>query len=176
VEHCVSCALRWKGIFYTDESLLRLIKEDEHYYRVSGGGVTFSGGEPLLYPQYTGRIAQKLQEQNIPVLIETCGYFDYGDFERYVLSYITDIYFDIKLMDPAVHKEYTRQDNILILENFHRLACLTTVRITPRTPLIPGITDVKANLYAIREFLKPYGMENRHVVLPFNQAKNVNLM
>jgi pyruvate formate lyase activating enzyme len=169
VEHCVSSALRWTGLPYTDENLLRIIKEDEDYYRVSSGGVTFSGGEPLLYPWYTGRIARKLHEQNIPVLIETCGYFDYGEFERYVLPYITDVYFDIKLMDPGAHKEYTRQDNILILENFRRLAG-STARVTPRTPLIPGITDVKANLNAIREFLKTYNMEKRHVTLPFNQA------
>jgi pyruvate formate lyase activating enzyme len=176
VEHCVSCALGWKGICYTDERLLRLIEEDKPYYQVSGGGVTFSGGEPLLYPRYTGRIARKLQERQIPVLIETCGYFDYEDAERYVLPYVTEIYFDIKLMDPVVHKEYTRQDNTLILENFRRLACLAAVRITPRTPLIPGITDGKANLYAIREFLKPYGMEDRHVILPFNPGKNVHLL
>jgi pyruvate formate lyase activating enzyme len=169
VDHCVSRALRWMGVSYTDEDLLRLIMEDEHYYRISGGGVTFSGGEPLLYPRYTGRIAQELHKRNIPVLVETCGYFAYENFERYVLPYISDIYFDIKLMDVAAHKEYTRRDNTLILENFHRLAG-SAVRVTPRTPLIPGITDTEANLCAIREFLKLHNMEDRHVTLPFNSA------
>jgi pyruvate formate lyase activating enzyme len=147
--------------------------EDEHYYQVSGGGVTFSGGEPLLYPRYTGRIAQKLREQNVPVLVETCGYFDYGDFERYVLPYITDVYFDIKLMDPAAHKKYTGRDNALILENFHRLAG-SIVRLTPRTPLIPEITATEANLHEIREFLKPYNREDQLVTLPFNGVGNAN--
>jgi pyruvate formate lyase activating enzyme len=166
-EQCVTRALRRIGTAYPDETLLGIIMEDEPYYRVSGGGLTFSGGEPLFYPRYTGRIAQKLWEQDIPVLIETCGYFDYAEFERSVLPYITEIYFDLKLMDPGAHKRHTGKDNTLILENFRRLSG-SGVTLTPRTPLIPGITDTRPNLRAIREFLKLYNLETRYVTLPYN--------
>jgi pyruvate formate lyase activating enzyme len=169
IDNCASGALRRIGKSYTDNELLRILQADTVFYRVSGGGVTFSGGEPLLYPRYIGRIAEKLRVVDIPVLIETGGYFNYDEFEKYTLPYITSIYFDLKLMDVQSHKKHTQEDNTLILENFHRLT-KAGITVVPRTPLIPGITDTEGNLTAIYDFLKQYALETRHIKLPYNPA------
>ncbi|MDR0294270.1 MAG: radical SAM protein [Oscillospiraceae bacterium] len=165
---CPSGALRRVGKRYAIRELTELLLEDGAYYRVSGGGVTFSGGEPALYMEYVGAVAQSLFEHGIPTALETCGYFDMADFGRYILPYLTILLYDVKLIGRPEHIRHTGRDNRVILDNLRALASKITV--IPRTPLIPGVTDTDENLSGIAGFLRECGLEQAHILLPFNGA------
>lgn len=166
---CPGNALRLVGKRYSAEELLKILLLDRHFYRVSGGGVTFSGGEPLIFPQYVGETAKMLRAEGISVAVETCGYFDYEIFREMVLPYVDCVLFDLKLMDEQEHIRYTGVSNRRILENFRRLAGERPgVRLIPRTPLIPGITDGSGNLEEIGRFLADFKDLPGHVLLPYN--------
>lgn len=169
VSACPSLALEEIGRYYPLEQLLEIVMRDEEYYRSSGGGVTFSGGEPLIHVDYVGEAARMLHDRGISTAIQTCGFFDYDSFREKVLPYISDIYFDIKLMDSKLHMQYTGADNFVILENFKRIICEPDIHIVPRTPKIPGITDTPDNLASIRDFLLENGIKE-HVLLPYNDG------
>ncbi|GKX56516.1 glycyl-radical enzyme activating protein [Leminorella grimontii] len=166
---CVPNALRQVGEAYCDDRLIELLEDDKAFYDISGGGVTFSGGEPLLFPRYVGRLAKRLQQIDISVTIKTCGHFDYRRFAHFVAPHVDEIYFDITLIDGADHHHYTGKRNALILTNLSRLVNETRISIIPRTPLIPGITDTKRNLGGITRLLERYGLASRHRLLPYNR-------
>lgn len=167
MEQCPSEALQLVGKYYCVEDLTKLLLEDENYYKVSGGGVTFSGGEPLGFPRFVGSVFQKLKEKGISTAVETSGFFEYDKVEKMVLPYLDIVMFDLKILSKELHSRYTGVDNQQILENFGRLY-QTGVQLLPRTPMIPEITDTPENLEAIREFLKQYPNCNEHVRLPYN--------
>lgn len=173
---CAQGALRQVGEAYDDDRLITLLEDDKAFYDVSGGGVTFSGGEPLLFPRYVGRLAKRLQQLDISVTIETCGYFDYRRFAHFVAPYIDEIYFDIKLINSVEHLHYTGKRNALILTNLSRLVNETRISIIPRTPLIPGITDTKRNLQSITRLLERYGLASRHTLLPYYRRAKKRLL
>lgn len=164
---CPSEALQTLGKHYSVDDLTELLLEDECYYRVSDGGVTFSGGEPLGFPEYVGSVFQRLKKRGISTAVETCGFFTYDKVERLVLPYLDFVMFDLKLMSKEMHCKYIGVDNQLILENFDRLY-RAGVRLQPRTPMIPGITDTPENLEATRVFLEQYPNCDGHVRLPYN--------
>ena len=166
-EQCPSEALQLVGKRYHVEDLIELLLEDENYYKVSGGGVTFSGGEPLSYPEYVGSVFSKLKERGISTAVETSGLFEYDKAVELALTYIDLVMFDLKLMSKELHYRYTGADNQPILDNFRRLY-RAGVRLMPRTPMIPEITDTSENLEAIRVFLEQYPNCDRHVRLPYN--------
>lgn len=148
---------------------MEILLRDRCFYQVSGGGVTFSGGEPLAYPEYVGEAARRLQAEGIPVALETSGYFTYEAFREKVLPYVDCVLYDLKLMDEQEHIRYTGVSNRRILDNFRRLAGEEPgVKLIPRTPLIPGITDGSGNLEEIGRFLAGFTNVSKHVLLPFN--------
>lgn len=164
---CPGNALRLVGKRYSAEELLEVLLRDRCFYQVSGGGVTFSGGEPLAFPEYVGEVARRLQAESISVAVETSGYFDYDAFQETVLPYVDCVLYDLKLMDEEEHIRYTGVSNRRILDNFRRLAG-QGVKLIPRTPLIPGITDRSGNLEEIRRFLAGLAKLSEHVLLPYN--------
>jgi len=154
---------------YKMDMLLSKIFEDNTQYRISSGGITFSGGEPTLHMKYLASLAKRLHKKGIACAIETCGFFDYSAFKSLLLPYLELILFDVKLIDPNKHKEHTGRDNSLILENLRKLS-KENVRVIPRTPMIPGITDTDENLSGITALLADLQMAERHVRLPYNPA------
>lgn len=168
---CPGNALKLVGKQYCVEELLELLLRDRCFYEASGGGVTFSGGEPLAFPEYVGEVARQLRAEGISVAVETCGFFEYEDFREMVLPYIDCVLYDLKLMDEQKHIHYIGVSNRKILENFRRLADERPgVKLIPRTPLIPGITDGKENLEALESFLKGVRGVAGHVLLPYNNG------
>lgn len=165
---CPSNALRLAGRFYTEEELLEILLRDRRFYQVSGGGVTFSGGEPLAFLAYVGETARRLRAEGISVTVETSGYFDYEAFQEMTLPWVDCVLYDLKLMDEQEHIRYTGVSNRQILDNFRELAGRPEVKLVPRTPLIPGITDRPGNLAEIRRFLAGFTGLPDHVLLPFN--------
>ena len=132
---------------------------------LENGGITFSGGEPLLQAEFLLETIDKLND--IDITIETSGYVDEEVFQK-VLRKVNYVYFDIKLVDETKHIEYTGVSNSLILNNLKTLMN-SNVPYTIRTPLIPNITDTKENLESIKKLIG----DSNHELLPYNGFSNV---
>ncbi len=176
-EACPAGALRRIGKPAEIETIVADVLRDKPFFDTSGGGVTLSGGEPTLFMEYCGQLAQSLKEKGIRILLETCGLFDFTKFETLLYPFLDAIYFDIKLIDPAAHTRYCGVSNGRILENFKELHIRAQnggVPVLPRTPLIPGITDTEENIRAIADFLVSCGATEARL-LPYHplwQEKN----
>jgi len=167
VSICPGNGLRLIGAYYPVEDLTELLLRDLPFYRHSGGGVTLSGGECTLYPDYLEHLLKRLKARGVHLALETSGYFDYEPFRQKILPYIGLIYYDIKIADPGLHKRYTGKTNRRILDNLHRLLQEKGVEVHPRVPLIPGITETRENLSAIVDLLCEAGAGDVSL-LPYN--------
>ena len=167
VEVCPPGALRLVGRELTPRALARELLRDEPFFRNSGGGVTFSGGEPTLHIGFLEEVAAELARRGVKMLLETCGLYRSAHLERRLLPLLEQVYFDVKLVDPAAHREHTGRGNRIILANLRRLAHLAPHRLLPRVPLIPGITDTEENLRAVGRTLISMGL-GRVALLPYN--------
>ncbi len=134
----------------TVEQVLAEVKKDEVFYKHSGGGVTLSGGEPLLQPDYTGRLLRTLKANGISVGVDTCGYWDWTNTAP-LLGDIDFFLWDIKHMDPQKHFELTGVSNELILKNA-KAASERNIPIYIRLPVITGYNDADDNIRATCEF------------------------
>ncbi len=162
-ERCIRCrgcaaacpgkGLRVIGRYYPPEALAEILLRDFPFYRHSRGGVTLSGGEATLYPDYLESLLSLLKRSQVHVGLQTCGFFDYASFARQVLPYVDVIYYDIKIADPKAHRRHTGRDNRRILDNFLRLVDGERVPVHVRVPIVPGITNSSENLSAIVDFL-----------------------
>ncbi len=167
---CPSQALSKVGEDWTVDALFEKVLQYKPFYNVSGGGVTVSGGEATLFPEFVGELLKKCKENGIHTLLETCGAFNYGTFEKFMLPYVDMIYFDLKIADNEQHKKYCGTENKIIKENFSRLAEFSktnNLQLLPRTPLIPNITDTQENLVGIANFLNEQGIKQADL-LPYN--------
>lgn len=170
-DNCNYNAIQKVGKKYTPDQLVELLLRDKVYYDTSGGGVTFSGGEPLMHLTYLEQVCSRLKEHQINVAIQTCGYFNYPQYKEAVMPFIDLIYFDLKIMDRQKHYEYTGKYNDTILENLHGLQSERKQKIIVRTPLIPAITDTQANLAAIKLHLSNLQIDG-YELLPYNSSAN----
>ncbi len=148
---CYAEAKKEVGRDYTVDELFAEIKKDKIFYDMNGGGVTFSGGEPLTHGAYLAEIAKKCRENRINVCVESCGYSKFETF-REALSYIDAMFMDVKVIDPQKHKAVTGFDNGLILDNIRRISELG-IPLTIRTPVVPGYTDDPENIAGIARFV-----------------------
>jgi pyruvate formate lyase activating enzyme len=150
VEACWRGALEICGRDYTPEALLPLLLRDTAFYE-SGGGVTVSGGEPLLYAAQVARLFSLLHERSIRTALDTCGEAPWEAFEA-VLPFTDLVLFDIKGMDPERHHENTGRDNRRILDNLRRLG-ERGAPIEIRMPVVPGCNDSEGEFEAAASFL-----------------------
>ena len=157
--HCMQCtdvcyaeAKRVAGRDITTEDLYKEIEKDKPFYQIYGGGVTFSGGEPLTHPNDMGAIAKVCHDSGINVCLESCGFGSFEIFKK-DLPYIDSMFMDIKIFDPVKHKEIIGADNAVILDNIRRIAEYG-IPITIRTPIVPGYTDDDENIRDIAEFIR----------------------
>ena len=138
-ETCPTGAIKIYGKPYTVSELFDIIKRDKAYFDATGGGVTFSGGECMLYPEYLSEIAEKCHERGISVAIDTAGCVPRESFER-VLPYADIFLYDVKALDSELHKKGTGKDNTLILDNLDFLIS-SGKKIIIRVPIIPGFNE-----------------------------------
>lgn len=164
---CPGKGLRLMGAYYPIETLAEILLRDLPFYRHSGGGVTLSGGECTLYPDYLEPLLKHLKAKGVHLALETSGYFDYEIFRQKVLPYLDFIYYDVKIADPNIHRKYLGKTNQKILDNLQHLFKEKGVEIHPRIPLIPGITATRENLSAIVDLLCEAGAEDVSL-LPYN--------
>ena len=164
---CPGGGLRRIGERYSPQSLTEIVLRDYAFYRHSGGGITLSGGESTMYPDYVLSLLQLLKARKIHVALETCGYFEYPVFRENILPYLDLIFFDIKLIDSQSHRKLTGKSNQKILDNFRRLMSECEIEVRPRIPLIPGVTATRENLSAVLDFLCSAGADSI-TPLPYN--------
>ena len=159
VSVCKSGALELCGSEISVEDLLSVILKDKKYYENSGGGVTFSGGEPLLQLEFLKEILKECRKENIHTAIETAANVDWNAFLQ-ILPLVDLVICDIKCIDDEKHKWGTGVSNKLILENIKKLKkCRKELLF--RTPLIPGYNhnEIEKIVDIIGEFkleLMPY--------------------
>ena len=149
------------------DDLFREIEKDRVFFTKSGGGVTFSGGEPLAQPELLHDIAKRCHEGGIHVMLESCGHANYEMFAP-ALPYIDAMYFDVKHIDPEIHRQLTGADNRLILENLHKIAAFG-VPIIVRTPVIPGYNDSDENIMGIAEMIRSIGRVESYELLAYHK-------
>ncbi len=164
IKNCPINLIRVCGETVTAEQLCKTLLKNKRILS-SGGGVTFSGGEPFMQSEFLFECLLKLKN-DLHTAIQTSGYCDADTFHK-SLTLADYFLFDLKLADNALHKKYTGVSNQPILQNFSFLA-KSGVPFTVRIPLIPGVTDTKQNLRQIAQILA----EN-HVfyaeLLPYNK-------
>ena len=163
---CPAQALKAEGEVKAVREVLNVCLQDRDFYEESGGGVTLSGGEALVHPDFSMALADALQKQNIHVAMETTGFAAPGLFDR-VTGHMDLLLFDVKHWDEAKHLEGTGVSNRLILDNMKR-AIASGMRVLPRLPVIPGYNNTLADAKGFAARLKEAGACEIQL-LPFHQ-------
>jgi pyruvate formate lyase activating enzyme len=164
---CPSNALELVGREMTAAEVLEAVKSDLVFYEESGGGVTFTGGEPFLQAEFLQELLENCFREGIHTAVETSGYAAWKSIKD--ASAYTDLFlYDLKLMNKEKHMKYTGVSNTLILDNLERLAgekCGVLVRI----PLIPGINDDAENIRETGLYLGSIQI-SRVSILPYHNT------
>ena len=157
-EACPAAAMVWQGQEYDLETLLKEVLRDRSFYEQFGGGVTCSGGEPLLQAEFVEAFFGQLRGAHVNTALDTCGFAPESSLER-VLPVTDHILYDIKIFDSEKHKAFTGQpnerilDNLLFAADFMRRAD-HPMKLWIRTPLIYGATATEENIREIGMFLQ----------------------
>jgi pyruvate formate lyase activating enzyme len=154
----------------TVDDLLTEIKKDVIFYETSGGGVTFSGGEPLMQPEFLEAVLDECNEKYIHTALDTAGYAQPPTFLR-IANKTSLILYDIKLMNNEKHEKYTGISNELMLHNLKEIA--PSNKVILRFPVIPGITDTDENVVQIKEFVSSLKGINEIDLLPYHRMAEV---
>lgn len=165
---CPSGARKMVGRTVTTGEVIGEIERDVIFYDQSGGGATFSGGEPLMQPKFLMGLLSGCKERSIDTLVDTSGYVPLETLLT-ARGYVDTFYYDLKIMDPQRHKELTGVDNQLILDNLRVLAgCHDNVVV--RVPIIPGINDDVKSLAMMTEYLIALETIRRVDILPYHRT------
>jgi pyruvate formate lyase activating enzyme len=157
---------RLAGETWTSADLAALLMRQASILRDNQGGVTFSGGEPLLQAPFVAAVIDRLD--GVHTLLDTCGYGDEDAF-RLLLERVDLVYYDLKMMERADHRRYTGCDNDLILANLQVLSG-SGVPFFIRVPLVPGVTDTRENQTAIAAAVRGLPGLQGIDLLPYNRA------
>lgn len=139
VEACPNDAMRMMGAEMSVEDVFAEIERDMDYYRDSGGGVTLSGGEVLSQSEFALSLFRRCKDEGIHTCLDTSGHGDTEKLES-LLPYVDLVYFDVKQLDPEVHRTVTGHSNELILRNLATVAA-SGIEMVVRVPVIPGVND-----------------------------------
>jgi pyruvate formate lyase activating enzyme len=147
--------------------IVREIEKDIAFFDESGGGVTFSGGEPLGQPTELGELLRVCKERDIHTVVDTSGMAT-SQILASLIPYVDQFLYDLKLMDDEAHRYYTGVSNKTILENLWFLAG-EGKDVIVRVPIIPGITDHQVNIENIGKFLADLKSIRQVDILPYHQ-------
>jgi len=166
VEICPSLAQEGVGYTSSVEQIMAEIEKDLPFFDQSGGGVTFSGGEPLMQKDSLVALLKRCGDMGIHRAVDTTGFAPTPHLLE-VAEHTEMFLFDIKHMDPHLHREFTGVPNELILSNLERIACLP-VDIRIRIPLLKGINDSDENIGATAQFIAGLGRIRRVDLLAYH--------
>lgn len=165
---CPTLARERAGRWTESSEVLKLIRREKSFFDSSGGGVTFSGGEPFTQPAFLLTMLKACRDEGIHTAVDTSGFAARSallEAARYADLFL----YDLKLMDAAQHRTYTGVDNTLILDNLVALS-RAGAAISIRIPLIPGVNDSEENLLAIGRFIAELsGIQSVHL-LPYHAS------
>lgn len=149
---CPASALEIIGKEWNAQELLVELLKDKVFYETSGGGITFSGGEPMMQIDFLCEILPHCKDAGLHVALDTCGAVSPERYQR-VIDWLDLALFDLKIFDCAKHQQATGVGNDLILDNA-RLLAVRGVPMWIRTPIIPGYTDDLTNIESIAHFIR----------------------
>lgn len=149
------------------EILAEVERDRVYYYRSGGGGMTLSGGECLMQPDFSSALLKCAVERGISTAIETTGYAS-ADTVKRILPYVDTVLMDIKHMDGEKHKEFTTKDNSLILENA-KIIAKEAKKLIIRIPVIPTFNDTEKDIGDIAEFAFSLGSVSEIHLLPYHR-------
>lgn len=166
VKVCRNEAREIIGKNISPEEVFEAVNQDKVFYEQSGGGVTFSGGEPLLHPDFISKVAAMCKEEGYNTAVETCGNFCMEKAEK-AIELMDYVLFDIKIIDEAKHIEYCGKSNRKIHKNFESL--IDRVEIIPRVPIIPSVNDTAADIALLCKFFRQYAGRFKKIhILPYH--------
>ncbi|MFX1303045.1 MAG: glycyl-radical enzyme activating protein [Promethearchaeota archaeon] len=177
VEACPSTALTMFGEWWDLYALFHEIEKEKIFFNKTKGGITVSGGEPTLQPDFLLNFLKLCKKSDISTALDTCGYSSKKVYEK-ILPYVDIVLLDIKLMDPNKHKKYTGVTNERILENAKWISNYIKEngkKLWIRTPLIPKYTATDENVKGIGEFIvnKLNNIPERWELLSFNKLCDI---
>ena len=154
---CPAEARKLCGVRLSLDDVFTKVKRQQPFFESSGGGVTCSGGECMMQPDFLCELLALCRQEGIHTAVDTAGNVPWPDFQK-VLP-VTDLFlYDIKCVSPALHKAYTGADNALVLDNYKRLREIAKVRV--RIPIIKGFNTDARELENIAAFLREYPPED----------------
>lgn len=164
---CPAAALEIIGKTVTTKYIMKEIEKDLIFYDQSGGGVTFSGGEPLMQPEFLKELLIECKAIGIHTIMDTSGYASWGVLES--LSGLTDMFlYDIKHLDDTMHINTVGVSNRVILDNLRKLSRIHN-DIIIRIPLVPCINDEQNNLQRTAEFISSINIKKVNI-LPYHRT------
>jgi pyruvate formate lyase activating enzyme len=164
---CPTGGLELVGREIEASELVAEIEKDRPFFEESEGGATFSGGEPLLQPDFLLESLQGCKRRGIHTVLDTCGFAEPDVVER-IRPFVDLFLYDIKFVDRARHRYYTGVSNDMIVENLGNLA-IAGSRLVVVLPLIPGINDDDQNVDEVAEYAQDLGLGDISI-LPFHHA------
>lgn len=165
VDVCPANALQVVGRQVTCDELLDEVARDRTFYAASGGGLTLSGGEPVLQSAFLREFLPAVRAQRFHVTLETAGCYPFRLLEP-LLGALDLVLFDVKLMDPAAHRCWTDQDPEVIHATLREL-CRRRIAVRVRMPVLPGVNTGDDNVAATAQLLGELGI-NELILLPYN--------
>jgi len=167
VDSCPPKALRWSNRPMRVDEVMQEIERDADFYETSGGGVTLSGGEATVQPEFACALLQECKLRGIHTAVESCGHIRWENMEQ-IIQFADLLKIDIKNMDEAAHKAITGVSNQLILKNIERAAATQQCEIVINVPLVPDFNDSPENLTATAAFMVQNKLRTVHL-LPFHK-------
>ncbi len=165
---CPSDARKLCGYTKDTADIMKILRKDLAYYRKSGGGVTFSGGECLLQPEAVMELLTSCQAEGINTAVDTAGHVDRDIFER--ISPLVDWFlFDVKAMDSGLHRLGTGVGNEKILANLDYLLKKCPDKVILRCPVISGYNDTNENFTALRDYMTKRNPPAKVELLPYHR-------
>jgi pyruvate formate lyase activating enzyme len=166
---CPTRALNLFGQEMTVDQVLDEVEQDSTFYRESGGGITLSGGECLLQPDFSAALLAGAHQRGINTAIETAGNVPWRFMEQ-VLPHVDLMLHDHKLTDPERHRKWCGVDNSRILQNFKKAyQTFPQTKFIARTPVIPGVNDDEEHIRAVLAFIRPHQNVIDYELLPYHR-------
>jgi pyruvate formate lyase activating enzyme len=165
-----SCSADIIGKEVTADEVFEELVKDIPFYEESGGGVTFSGGEPMLQLTFLKKLLELCSGKNIQTAVDTTGFTPFSNFDKIYEQ--TDLFlYDIKIFEDELHKLYTGVSNRIILNNLEKLS-MKGNKVILRIPLIPGITDYEDNISKLIAFIKDMNIREVNLLPYHNSASS----
>jgi glycyl-radical enzyme activating protein len=169
VSLCPTGALEMFGKQMTVNEVLDEVEKDSSFYRNTGGGITLSGGECLLQPDFSAALLAGAHERGLNTAIETAGNVPWAFMEK-VLQHVDTMLHDHKLTIPERHKKWTGVENKRILANFKQAyETFPKIDFIARTPLIPGVNADEEHVRAVLAFIRPHKNVIDYEILPYHR-------